>query len=89
MDYIEFDFTITPAEPGREILVAMLSDVGFESFVETEKGLLAYVSSAKFSTDTVKNLEIMHNKEFLIKYTFNKTEDKNWNEEWERVISLW
>lgn len=84
MDYIEFDFTITPKEPGSEILAAVLADAGFESFVETDIGLLAYIAYPKFSVEIVEKLDIMQNKEFDIQYHFKSIPDKNWNEEWER-----
>jgi len=84
MDYIEFNFTITPKVSGNEILAAVLADVGFESFVETDAGLIAYIPDSKFSLDVVENMDIMHNKEFSIKYDYKNIQDKNWNEEWER-----
>jgi ribosomal protein L11 methyltransferase len=83
MDYIEFDFTITPKESGNEILAAVLAEVGFESFVETDNGLLAYIPESKFSAGVVENLDIMHNKEFSIQFQFKSIEDRNWNAEWE------
>lgn len=87
MDYIEFDFTITPKESGTEILAAVLAEVGFESFVETDTGLLAYIPESKFSAGVVENLDIMQNKEFSIQFQFKSIEDKNWNAEWESSYS--
>ena len=84
MNYIEFDFTIVPKETGSEILTAMLADIGFESFTESEKGLISYIQESKFSVDMIEQLDIMHNKEFSIKYNYKTIQDKNWNEEWER-----
>lgn len=40
ISYIEYQFTITPKDPATEILMAELGETGFESFVETEDGLL-------------------------------------------------
>ena len=37
MEYVEFKAEITPLEIGRDILIAELSEIGFESFVETDK----------------------------------------------------
>jgi ribosomal protein L11 methyltransferase len=87
MDYIEFNFTISPKESGNEILTATLADIGFESFVETENGLLAYIPQTKFVAGEVEKLDILQNKEFNIKYNYKNIEDKNWNEEWERSYS--
>jgi ribosomal protein L11 methyltransferase len=83
MNYIEFNFTISPKESGNEILAAMLADIGFESFTETDTGLLAYIPDSKFSLDVIEKLDIIHNKEFTIKYDYKNIQDKNWNEEWE------
>ena len=41
--YIEYNFTISPKEPGTEILIAELGAEGFESFVENEEGVTAYI----------------------------------------------
>lgn len=84
MDYIECNFLITPQSPGNEILAAILADVGFESFTETEQGLIAYIPDSKFSLEIIENLDIMQNKEFIIKFDYKNIQDKNWNEEWER-----
>ena len=83
MDYIEINFTVLPKESGNEILAAVLADVGFESFVETDKGLLAYIPDSKFSVEIIEKLDIMQNKEFSISYNYLNIQDKNWNEEWE------
>jgi len=87
MDYLEFDFTITPKESGTEILAAVLAEVGFESFVETETGILAYIPESKFSAGVVEKLDIMQNKEFSIQFQYKSIEDKNWNAEWESSYS--
>jgi len=87
MDYLEFNFTITPVNPGNEILTAMLADIGFESFIETETGLLAYMPSAKFSVKEIENMEILKNSNFSIGYEYKIIKDKNWNEEWESNYS--
>ena len=83
MDYLEFDFTITPKETGNEILTAILADIGFESFVESETGLISYIQDSNFSINMIEELDIMHNNEFSINYKFKTIHDKNWNEEWE------
>ena len=40
--YIAFNFSVSPIVPGREILIAQLSSLGFESFVETTNGVEAF-----------------------------------------------
>jgi len=87
MDYLEFNFTITPVNPGYEILTAILADIGFESFMETETDLLAYISSDKFSVKDIENMDILKNGDFSIGYKYKIIKDKNWNEEWESNYS--
>ena len=42
-NYIEYNFRINPLQPASEILMAELGERDFESFVEQEEGLLAYI----------------------------------------------
>ena len=41
--YIGYYFTVKPLQPATEILIAELGYAGFESFVETETGVTAYI----------------------------------------------
>tara|TARA_R110002074_G_scaffold59183_1_gene144206 strand:- start:38900 stop:39043 length:144 start_codon:yes stop_codon:yes gene_type:complete len=41
--YIEYRFTVEPKEPASDILIAELGEAGFESFVEEEDDVLAYI----------------------------------------------
>ena len=43
MEFIEYKFTISPAEPWIEILLAKLSQIEFDSFEEMDSGLKAYI----------------------------------------------
>ncbi len=82
VDYIELNCTVNPLQPGTEILTAQLSENGFDSFVETEKGVLAYIPAHLFLPDNLK--EILDNtNEYSIQYAANLIKGKNWNEEWE------
>ncbi len=83
MDYIEVNFTIDPVEPGTDILMAELSLLDFESFIETDYGLLAYVQEDDFNADELEELPILSNNQFKVKYSYKKIEQKNWNAEWE------
>ena len=82
IDYIELNCSVTPLQPGTEILTAQLSENGFDSFVETEKGVLAYIPAHLFLLENLK--EILDNtNEYSIQYVTNLIKGKNWNEEWE------
>jgi len=82
--YIEFQFTVTPLQPASEILIAELSYAGFESFVENEEGLTAYVVSEEFDEEAFAGLHILQSDEFEITYSSQEIEKVNWNIEWEK-----
>lgn len=82
-EYLEIDFTITPAEGGRDIMLALLDNLGYDSFEETPKGLKAYILEKDFNESELKELFIFQSDEYEVTYTTDKLENKNWNEEWE------
>ena len=84
MNYLEFSFKVAPAQPGVEILIAELGAAGFESFVETEQGVDAYIPTEEFGEELLEYVQVLHSDEFDISYTTKEIEQVNWNEEWEK-----
>ena len=82
--YIGYYFKVKPLEPGVEILIAELGYTGFESFVETESGVTAYIQKEEWNEQILDSVEILKSKEFEITFTFEDIEQANWNEEWEK-----
>lgn len=83
MNYIELSFSIEPQTPFQDILIAELAEIGFESFDETEAGLLAYIQESIFDEKQVKNLSILNNDLVKINFTQKSIQDENWNAVWE------
>jgi ribosomal protein L11 methyltransferase len=88
MDYIEFTAEITPLEIGRDILIAQLGEIGFESFVENENGVQAYIQKDKYKEVLIGEMSIISNSDFKITATTKIIEDENWNAEWEKNFEL-
>ena len=67
MNYIQYSFTVTPAEPGSDILIALLADLGFESFTQNDTGVDAYIQE-EFENEatTVKSCLISQATEFQL-----------------------
>ena len=86
MKYFEFIFRTTPCnEVVNDVLSAVLGEVGFESFVEHEEGINAYIQQALLDEDAIKNaLAYFPLEETIITYEYTEAEDKDWNEEWEK-----
>lgn len=82
--YIAYHFTIEPIQPAREILVAELGVLGFESFTETINGLTAFIPKSDWSNSILKDVYILKSKEFKIQYEKEEIEPVNWNKEWEQ-----
>ena len=85
--YIEYNFTISPKEPATEILIAELGNIGFESFVETENGVTAYVQKEDWNEKVLEGIFVLNSDEFSIEYNLNEVAQTNWNEEWEKNFS--
>lgn len=82
--YLEYDFTIEQTQPATDILIAELGEVGFESFVENETGLLAYILKSDWREDILEGLYILQQPGFEISWTQKEIQQQNWNAEWER-----
>ena len=78
MEYLQILFEHITVDQ-KEVLVARLSDIGFDGFEEEENILKAYTSSKKID-------EILFNKiieKESIKFTKSIIKEENWNEFWE------
>ena len=64
--YIEYTFIIDALQPASEILIAELGYAGFESFIETEEGVLAYIQKEEWNEDILKDIQILESDEFEI-----------------------
>ena len=82
--YIEYNFTFSPKEPISEILIAELGNVGFESFVETENGVTAYIQKTDWNAEILADVFVLNSDEFSIEYNLNEVPQTNWNAEWEK-----
>lgn len=84
MDYCECQFQLKPYRPYGEILIAHLSEIGFESFEEQEESncLKAFIEQGDYDEKTVR--EILDNLEGIeYKFNFKVVEKENWNKKWE------
>ena len=82
MDFIQINVHCDP--PFRDILIAEMGELEFDSFVETEVGFEAYVEDIKFSHPALQTLFNNYRKQTRIWYELKKIPKVNWNEEWEK-----
>ena len=82
--YIAYEFSVTPKNPATEILIAELGHVGFESFVENDTGVTAYIQKQEWNSNILDDLYILGSAEFKIKFSYHEVIQTNWNKEWEK-----
>ena len=86
MKYFEVTFTTSPCnETVNDIVSALAGEIGFESFVEWENGVQAYVQQSLFDEEALKDMVANFPlPDTEIAYEIKEAEDKDWNEEWEK-----
>ena len=82
--YLGYHFTVEPKDMGSEILVAELGELPFESFIESDFGVTAYIQKQFWNETILEEVQILNSPEFVISYTIEEIEQVNWNEEWEK-----
>lgn len=87
MDYTEYTFTIKPYDKEvTEILIAFLSEMGFDGFMENGDGFVAYTTLPNALSSVEKSIARIKTSSD-ISYTFRPVERKNWNALWESNFS--
>ena len=84
MKYTGYTFKVKPKEPATEILIAQLGIEGFESFVENEDGVTAYIQENDWNSKILDDIQILNSDEFEINHKEEVIEQTNWNSEWEK-----
>lgn len=83
MSYKEVRFTVSSQAEGFEILIAQLSELPFDSFVEEEDHLKAYIKTAELSMEEIQDCQIFQNPKFEISFSVHEVKEENWNQTWE------
>ena len=81
-NYIEYKFQVTETEPWNEIIIANISDLPFESFLENENGFDAYIPATDENEAEIK--EVLETLDYIeFSYSRTEIEQQNWNATWE------
>ena len=85
MDYLELTIDFQPKDPWAEIALVQLADQGYESFVETETGIVAYAQVT--AVDVLQPLKDTFlaevQSDVAITYKTKIIPQQNWNATWE------
>ncbi|MDZ4810741.1 MAG: 50S ribosomal protein L11 methyltransferase [Bacteroidota bacterium] len=77
-NYIQIEFQTISSEQS-DLLIAQLSEIGFDGFEEEEKSLRAFIPENDFIEAAVKEITVSHN----LSFTQSTIEETNWNAVWE------
>jgi ribosomal protein L11 methyltransferase len=84
MNYSEVNFSIDPLIPFREILTVYLAEMPFDSFVETDNGLQAYIQTQDLDVEALQStVDSVIAMEAKIDFSVREIEQQNWNATWE------
>lgn len=78
MNYLQVEFEIENAVE-NEILIALLSHAGFESFEEAENSLKAFIKEEGFAEESLEDIL----KIVPVNYAITQVQPQNWNAKWE------
>lgn len=85
MTFLVLSISITPAEPGNDLLISELGDIGFDGFLENESDFEASIASDRFDREKLETvLGNFRKAGYAITVTERVEQDRNWNEEWEK-----
>ncbi len=89
MQYIETQLAFSPTTPdNREILTALLAEIGYDSFMETPSGLSAYIPANIFDESaTAAAVEPVAAIFEKIEIDSKPVPDVDWNAEWEKSFT--
>ena len=85
MDYNKVTININPPEEWlHDVLTAQLGEIGFDSFLETETGVEAFIPTTNYHEDNLFEIIKSFDEEFTFEVHCELIKSQNWNEVWEK-----
>ena len=86
MKYIELSFVLLERDRLSDIIVAKLNEIEFESYVETEDGVNAYIQEQLYNKEKLNLVLSDLQNLFSFDYSIKDIKQENWNSKWEESI---
>ena len=83
-DYSEVSIKLDSSDVN--VVIALLTNIGFDSFWEKDEGLMAYIKASNFDEECQLAMQELSSK-FNFQFDEKILENKNWNEAWESNFS--
>ena len=85
--YLEIDLRLTPKDPWRDVMIAQMGLLGFESFVYSPDGFKAYIPKNDFWEKDFLQVDVFDIQGLNIKWETKVIPPQNWNRRWEENFS--
>lgn len=84
MRYSQVSFTCRGGDGWeKDVLIASLAAIGFESFEDVDQDFLAYIPAAQYDMQALETLLLAQPPGFEVQYAYKEIEPENWNAVWE------
>ncbi|MBE8712580.1 50S ribosomal protein L11 methyltransferase [Sphingobacterium hungaricum] len=84
MKYSAVTFTTSSIEEWqKDLLIASLAEVGFDTFEDAENGFVGYIPTGNLSIQSLETILLQESEGYSIDYAIQDLEDQNWNTLWE------
>lgn len=83
MEYTEVKIRVEQDSEHREIITALLADIGFESFSEDSDFLIGYIPSKLFDYEEIENIFSSFFYDSQYEFSYKAIAEENWNAVWE------
>ena len=83
MNYIELSFVLLDRDGLSDIIVAKLNEIEFESYIETDDGVNAYIQEQLYNKEKLNLVLSDLQKLFSFDYSIKDIKQENWNSKWE------
>ncbi len=85
--YLEIDINVAPIDPWREVMIAQMGILGFESFIDTSIGFKAYIPESDFREKDFIQIDVFEVNGVKIDFQSKTIVPQNWNHQWEKNFS--
>jgi len=88
MKYSAVTFTSSNMEEWqKDLLVAELANLGFDTFEDQDQGFVAYVPTANLDIQALETVLLQEAGDYDLQYDVQELEQQNWNQLWESNFS--
>ena len=83
-NYLEIELRLIPLYPWREIMIAQMGSLGFESFVDTSLGFKGYIPKNDFQEKDFLKIDVFDTQDLKVEWNTKIIPPENWNRLWEK-----